>query len=301
MLKFRLPLGLAFIGLVVLCVWIDGVIDRMPAPGWWPPGLVGVDGTLPPSVVVVPVLGVLGVLVARELARILRDKGVEAPAVLTCGLALVGLAVTALSPDGATGFTGVTTAHTALGLALVGSMVAYARRKQTEGLVAAAGGALLAYAYIGVLLGFWSAIRREHSEWVLLWVLLTTKSSDIGAYFAGRFLGRNKLAPWLSPGKTWEGFWGGVALSSTVGGIGAWWLASSGTENIPIWAGVVVGGVFAVVGQAGDLVASLLKRDAGRKDAGASVPGFGGVLDVVDSLLLVGPVAFWALRAIGGN
>ena len=300
MLSLRLPFGLAFIALLVVGAWLDGVIDRAAAVSWVPGAFVDPDGTLPPAVLALPVIVTLAIMTARELARILREKGVHASTVLTCGLALVGVAATATAPKTDTAFTGLAMAHTAVGLVLVGAMLAYARHKQTEGLVAAAGGALLAYVYIGVLLGFWGAIRREHSEWVLLWMVLVTKSTDIGAYFTGRAIGRHKLAPWLSPGKTWEGFWGGAVFSAIVGGGGAWWLSSAGVAAIPIWAGLVCGGVFAIVGQAGDLVASLLKRDAGRKDAGSSVPGFGGVLDVVDSLLLVGPVAFWLLRLMAG-
>jgi phosphatidate cytidylyltransferase len=196
--------------------------------------------------------------------------------------------------------TGVLTAHLAMGLVLVGSLAYYARHRRVEGLVAAAGGALLAYAYIGVLLGFVCAIRREHVVWTLVWVLLVTKACDVGAYFTGRAIGKTKLAPWLSPGKTWEGLWGGVAFSSFIGGLGAWLLSGWSGEVIPVWFGLAAGVVFAVVGQLGDLLASLLKRDAGRKDMGHSLPGFGGVLDVLDSVLLVAPVAFWSLRLLNG-
>jgi len=213
-LKFRVPLGLAFIALLAVGLWLDGVLDRLSAPGWWPAWLAGGDGTLPASILVLPVLLFLCVLVSRELSRILRAKQVEASTTLTCGLAIVGLLVSALAPEEGTAAGGIATSHTAMALVLVGSLVAYARHRRTEGLVAAAGGALLAYAYIGVLLGFWGALRRDHSEWVLFWLLLTTKASDIGAFFAGRAFGKRKMAPWLSPGKTWEGFAGGVAMSA---------------------------------------------------------------------------------------
>ncbi|MEM7754624.1 MAG: phosphatidate cytidylyltransferase [Planctomycetota bacterium] len=298
MLKLRVPFGIAFVFLLVGVLWLDGVISRAGSPGWFPEVMRSADGTLPPNALVFPLLLLLGVMVARELVRILRAKGVEASTGLTCALAVLGLSVTALSPSGVDGFTGTATAHTGVGLVLAGAMVWYARDKRPEGLVASAGGALLAYAFIGVLLGFLAAIRREHSEWVLLYVIAVTKACDTGAFFTGRAIGKHKLAPWLSPGKTWEGLWGGVAFSSLVGGLGAWWLSSAEITSIPVWAGVVMGAVFALLGQAGDLVASLLKRDAGRKDAGSSVPGFGGVLDLVDSLLLVGPVAFWSLRFV---
>ncbi len=300
MLKLRLTFGLVFIALVIAAVWFDEWLDAQPAPDWWPRPFLDEGRTLPPALLLVPVLLLLGIMAARELGRILRAKGVAASTVLTCGLAVVGLLLTAVSPIGADAFTGVMTAHTAMGLVLVGSLVYYARNKQVEGMVAAAGGALLAYAYIGVLLGFLCAIRREHSAWVLLWVLLVTKSCDIGAYFTGRAIGKHKLAPWLSPGKTWEGLWGGVAFSAVIGAVGVWLLNETagwgtGTGPVALWFGAACGAVFAFVGQFGDLLASLLKRDAGRKDMGQSLPGFGGVLDVLDSVLLVAPLAFWIL------
>ncbi len=300
MLKLRLPFGIAFVALVFGAMWLDQWLDGLAAPRWWPRPFLDQAATLPPALVLVPVLLLLGVMAARELGRILREKGVAASTVLTCGLAVVGLLLTAVSPTGADAFTGVMTAHTAMGLVLVGSLAYYARNKQVEGMVAAAGGALLAYAYIGVLLGFLCAIRREHTAWVLLWVLLVTKSCDIGAYTTGRTIGKHKLAPWLSPGKTWEGLWGGVAFSAVIGAVGVWILNETdgwgaGIGPVGLWFGAVCGGVFAFVGQFGDLLASLLKRDAGRKDMGHSLPGFGGVLDVLDSVLLVAPLAFWIL------
>jgi len=183
--------------------------------------------------------------------------------------------------------------------------------------------------------GCYLALRRWHSPWEVLGVLLITKSCDIGAYFAGRYLGRRKLVPWLSPGKTWEGLVGGVLLA-VVAAVG--FAAMSQHTNIatvyrtapapaeselyrvdgpnveatpaepaaaqrvsvhryPIGWAVIAGVVFALVGQLGDLTMSLFKRDAGVKDSGATIPGFGGVLDVVDSPLLVAPVAYWLLSA----
>ena len=163
------------------------------------------------------------------------------------------------------------------------------------------GAALVAFVYLGLMLGFLPAIRRDHSAWVLLWVLLVTKSCDIGAYFAGKAFGRHKLIPWLSPGKTWEGLVGGVLMSAAVSVAGLEVLRGWGViAGVPLWAAVIPGVLFAVVGQTGDLLESMLKRDAGIKDSGKVLPGFGGVLDVIDSPLLVAPLAFWVLRLFGG-
>jgi phosphatidate cytidylyltransferase len=151
------------------------------------------------------------------------------------------------------------------------------------------------------MFGFVLAIRRHHSVWLLLWIVLTTKSSDIGAFATGKAMGRHKLILWLSPGKTWEGLIGGVVLSAAVGAAGLWVLGHWPSEAVPApWTGAFAGVLFGLTGVVGDLIASLFKRDAGLKDAGQVLPGFGGVLDVLDSALLVAPVAFWWVQLVHG-
>ncbi|MEM0982628.1 MAG: phosphatidate cytidylyltransferase [Planctomycetota bacterium] len=298
MLGQRLIVGALLIACLLGGVWADDAIDAVEAPQavaeilraeTWPPGLI-----------VLPLVSLLAVLAARELSGLLRDKSIDASPILTAGMALVGVLLTGIVPDRGTAFDGAATINTTTALVLVGSMIFYSLGKKTEGAVAAAGGALLGFAYIGLLLGFLVAIRREHSAWTLLWVIGCAKSCDIGAYFVGKSFGKRKLILWLSPGKTWEGLAGGVALAAIMGGLGGWALEANGIEPFGPLVGAASGAALGLVGQAGDLSASLLKRDAGAKDSGHSVPGFGGVIDVVDSLLLVGPVGFWLLRAITG-
>jgi phosphatidate cytidylyltransferase len=117
------------------------------------------------------------------------------------------------------------------------------------------------------------------------------KSTDIGAYFGGRALGRHKLIPWLSPGKTWEGLVCGVLTAGLVGALLARWIHLP-TFPLPWWKGFVFGMVIGGIGQLGDLLESLMKRDAEVKDSGKLIPGFGGVLDVIDSPLLAAPFAY---------
>jgi phosphatidate cytidylyltransferase len=167
------------------------------------------------------------------------------------------------------------------------------------GVVASAGGTLLAFVYLGLMSGFLLAIRREHSVWVLAWVILTTKACDIGAYFAGRSLGRHKLISWLSPGKTWEGLAGGLVASAVIGAAGLALVRRVEPGLPPWWTGFIAGALFGLTGQFGDLIESLFKRDAGIKDASSVLPGFGGVLDVLDSPLMVAPVAYWWLFVAG--
>jgi phosphatidate cytidylyltransferase len=119
--------------------------------------------------------------------------------------------------------------------------------------------------------------------------IFVPKGGDIGAYFTGRLLGRHRMTPRLSPKKTWEGLLGGLATSALVAMALNAVLAPllSGAGEAAVF-GVVVGGA----GVLGDLAESLIKRDSSQKDASNVVPGFGGVLDVVDSILFAAPVAY---------
>ncbi|GAA4503068.1 hypothetical protein GCM10023172_27340 [Hymenobacter ginsengisoli] len=110
-------------------------------------------------------------------------------------------------------------------------------------------------------------------------------AADTGAYFAGKNFGKHKLAPSISPGKTWEGWAGGAALTLLVG-----WAAGYFLPDIPLSHRLVAAGVVAVFGPLGDLAESMLKRSAGVKDSGTFLPGHGGLLDRFDAFLLVLPV-----------
>jgi phosphatidate cytidylyltransferase len=296
-LRYRLILGPILVVLVLAGLWLDEYLDRVPVGSGL--GRLAHDGTLPPAIIVLVACLALSALAAQELARILIDNGITASRRVLTVAAVLGLAVAAFVPVSAPGTVGAAIVASACTAALLTSLAFHSRHRTVEGAVAAAGGTLLAFTYLGLMFGFIVAIRREHSAWVLLWVILATKSCDIGAFFAGRAFGRHKLIPWLSPGKTWEGLAGGAVLAAVVGAGGLVLVSDSDRPTSTIVGlGLIAGVVFALVGQAGDLIESLFKRDAGIKDSGRSVPGFGGVLDVLDSLLLVAPVAYWLLRAV---
>ncbi len=122
----------------------------------------------------------------------------------------------------------------------------------------------------------------DGANWVL-WLLLLVWGADIGAYFAGRRFGRNKLAPAVSPGKTWEGVWGGLAASSVLCGL---LLLAMGRFNAG-WLAVML--LLVAISVFGDLFESVLKRVRGIKDSGSLLPGHGGVLDRIDSVVAVLP------------
>jgi phosphatidate cytidylyltransferase len=132
-----------------------------------------------------------------------------------------------------------------------------------------------------------------HGQVLLLFLLVLIAAADIGAYFGGRRFGHRKLAPRVSPNKTWEGFWSGVAAAACAAWVGGWLL---GKPLLP-WVGVCV--VVALASVMGDLVESMFKRQAGLKDSSSLLPGHGGVLDRLDSLSAAGPMFLLGLLLIG--
>lgn len=167
--------------------------------------------------------------------------------------------------------------------------------RQTHEAITHMAGTVLSALYLGGLGWFLMALRVKHSAHggfqgntlVILAILLTVKLTDVGAFFGGKALGRHKLIPWLSPGKTWEGLACGMALAAVVGMCCAPFI-----ENLTWDKALVFGALMGAIGQGGDLLESLMKRDAEVKDSGSLIPGFGGVLDVIDSPLLAAPFAY---------
>jgi phosphatidate cytidylyltransferase len=144
-------------------------------------------------------------------------------------------------------------------------------------------------AYLGLLPSFLAQLRWHVGALGLALAIFVPKSCDIGAYFTGRFLGKHPMAPVLSPKKTWEGAVGGIATAVlvTIGinRMGTPLLRSISAET---GFGLTVG----MAGMLGDLAESLIKRDCRHKDASQVVPGFGGVLDVVDAIIFAAPVSY---------
>ena len=145
-----------------------------------------------------------------------------------------------------------------------------------------AGGAL--YVGLPALALVWLRTRTPGGMEHLLWLFIVIWATDICAYLVGRSLGGPKLAPRISPGKTWSGLLGGVAGASLLGGAAAVALGAG------YWFAAAVGGLLAIIGQAGDLFESALKRQAGVKDSGHLIPGHGGLLDRIDGLVFAAPV-----------
>lgn len=143
--------------------------------------------------------------------------------------------------------------------------------------------------YLGLLSYFAAAIRIDFGLWPLLMYIFVVKATDIGAYTAGSLYGKHKFSPAISPGKTWEGMAGGSACALLVA-IG--FAAAAGFVIMGWMTAIVFGLCLAFIGQLGDLMESMIKRDARQKDSANKIPGFGGVLDVIDSPLATAPFAY---------
>ncbi len=300
MLKHRLITGPLLLALLLAIVIVDDRLETVPVRGAVRE-LPGGREHLPPGLALLALGLVVVFLAARELTAIYRANGVGARGWLTALAGLAGLVpIYALSdvpgPGGATdAATGVAIVCTCMVAVVAVALVVFSRGRNVQGVVAAAGAVAFTMVYLGLTLGLLVSLRREHSAWIVAGIVATTKACDTGAYLVGRSIGRHKLIPWLSPGKTWEGLAGGVIVAMAAGAALSWasgrWLGAD--DRVPVGLGAACGALFAVVGQLGDLAKSLLKRGAGIKDSSSMLPGLGGVLDVIDSPLLVAPVAWW--------
>ncbi len=141
--------------------------------------------------------------------------------------------------------------------------------------------------YLGFLSSFILGLRIDFGPWALLMFISTVKAADTGAYTAGKLFGKHKFAPRISPGKTWEGI-GGAVVFGIITAVGF----SVFCGIMPWYYGTLFGGIFAFLGQLGDLAESMIKRDAREKDSSTNIPGFGGVLDIIDSPLGTAPAAY---------
>lgn len=185
-------------------------------------------------------------------------------------------------------------------IAFIGEM---ARYKEPGGATKNLAGAIFVITYIGMLGCFMIMLRIAYGIGAVLSLVVVTKFCDMGGYTFGRLFGYHKWVPGLSPKKTVEGAIGGLLFAI----VGAYLTMNvlfpyiMGRPSNTTLAGLITFGILVgLTGSTGDLAASLIKRDVGRKDSGSIVPGFGGFLDIFDSLLLAAPVAFamWAFGLI---
>jgi len=278
MLKHRLIVGslmtVLFSGLILLDGWFDGSLTASSADD------KQVQGTL-----VALLVGAAAGLGGLELARLAASKGlVVLNPVCAIGLVLVSTSWwgAQLVPVPLGGYLSLATV-----LTLAGMMLWQQIRFGVHGVLANCGVSCFSLLYLGLLGAFILGIRIDGGPLDFLSFVFVIKASDIGAYTFGKLFGRHKLAPRVSPGKTWEGLAGAILFAVVVS------LAFAGIFGImPVWLAPLFGAVMAVVGQLSDLSESMLKRDAQQKDSSNRVPGFGGILDVIDSPLFAAPCAY---------
>lgn len=249
----------------------------------------------------------VGLLVVVAASLAFRKEGFVALAVLACGAALWELAQ-AFTRRGIhlpllpllVGMVGILVSSYASGpealvvsfMLTAGGVVVW-RVLDGTGLPALrdAAAAIFATAYVPFMGGFVMIMLAapDGARRVILFVLLAV-ASDTGGYVAGVLTGRHPLAPSVSPKKTWEGLAGSLALACAVGAVGLLWLFDASP-----WIGVALGVAAVLTSTLGDLAESLIKRDLELKDMGSLLPGHGGVLDRLDSLLLTAPLVYLVL------
>ncbi len=172
-------------------------------------------------------------------------------------------------------------------------------RTNTAGILAIST-TLFGLMYVPWLLNFIQKIHFfpgvEGSHYILYFILVT-KFSDCGAYAVGSLIGRHKMIPRVSPGKTWEGF-GGAIVVSTAASVIYFKLAGSHLAGMTLMHAVILGILLSVAAVVGDQIESIFKREAGLKDSGKLFPGIGGILDLLDSLLFNAPLMYLYLRHV---
>jgi phosphatidate cytidylyltransferase len=246
----------------------------------------------------------VGVAAAYELIALLPEDTRPRTAVTVCGV-LILLAANWWSviagawpkaiPPASSAWDPVLVAF--VGIILASLLLEMANYRSPGSGTARVANSIFVTAYLGLLASCFVRIRFDTDESVsglaLAAAIAVPKCGDIGAYLIGRVFGRHKFAPLLSPKKTWEGFAGGmlfaVATAAVVSSLGPVFRHGIGHA-------IVFGLAVGAAGVYGDLAESMIKRDAQSKDASRAVPGFGGVLDVIDSVLFAAPVAYLLLR-----
>lgn len=258
------------------------------------------------------VVAVVSILALFEFANLARAHGYELDRGLLTFLFAAAFAVTALPP---------VAAGWELGLTVLGGIALLAvamGRSELRQVLPSAGAGVLAFVYIaGTLMAL--VVLRAHpwGKFFLLYLFVVVWSGDTFAYYTGRAIGRHKLAPRISPGKTWEGTLASL-IGSTILGVLMFAFATSIAGLLlrvrllepsdavrspawlspPIWTAIALSVCINAAAQVGDLVESAIKRGAGVKDSGVLLPGHGGVLDRIDALLFAAPVGLVLIQVL---
>jgi len=217
-----------------------------------------------------------------ELGKALRTAGIAVPTlpVLVGGLAMLGVAY----------YDDMETAAAVLALTVLAVLV-YRLPKGADGFVRDAASGVFCLAYLFLMGSFVvRMLDNPDGAWRIVAFIVVTIASDIGGYTAGVLFGKHPMAPVISPKKSWEGFAGSLGTGIVLGVL----VVHFGLDG-RIWVGALLGAAAVVMATLGDLCESLIKRDIGVKDMGSILPGHGGAMDRLDSLIAVAPVAYLVL------
>lgn len=232
-----------------------------------------------------------GVLAAAALCLAIHE--------LTTAFAAAGIRV-ARTPVYATTLVGMAAAYVwgteallvTIGAGVVAVLI-WRIRRGTDGYLRDASASVFLLGYISLMAGFaMLMLAAPDGPWRIVVFILLTIGNDIGGYATGVLFGRHPIAPQVSPKKSWEGFAGSLVVQCLIGVAAFIWVFDA-----PWWQGLIMGAVLTVTATAGDFVESAIKRDIGVKDMGSLLPGHGGIMDRLDSLV-INAFAAWALFAL---
>lgn len=274
----------------------SGAQDPAPSPGRAGRNLPAAiaSGVVLAALVVVSLVWLpwlFGVLAAAALCLAIHE--------LTTAFASAGIRV-ARTPVYATTLVGMAAAYIwgteALLITLGAGVVAvlmWRIRRGTDGYLRDASASVFLLGYVSLMAGFaMLMLAAPDGPWRIIVFILLTIGNDIGGYATGVLFGRHPIAPQVSPKKSWEGFGGSLVVQCLIG-VGAFiWIFQA-----PWWQGLIMGAVLTVTATAGDFIESAIKRDLGVKDMGSLLPGHGGIMDRLDSLV-INAFAAWALFAL---
>ncbi len=309
MLSRRLLVGVPLAVVLIALLLVDASLWGVTPPQWLIPGTrLNVGLWLTQGALFSIITLALSALTTRELVRFARSRGHKPfSSLVQCfGAGLVLGPFLAYHTDPVLGLHQQGWGMFWLSCALGAAFLCQAAIHHTEQAMNNLASTLFILFYASGLAGFLTKLRMEVGAetgvWVVLFSMFLVKITDTGALLTGMAIGKHKLIPWLSPRKTWEGAAGGLTLA-VLTAIGAGYLLDAyGAIPLPSegvlakpWCFVMLGLMMGVFAVAGDLAASLIKRDARVEESGAMLSGLGGVLDVFDSPLLAAPAAwfFW--------
>lgn len=233
-------------------------------------------------------IGVLAVIALLELDVAFRQRGLRPATPIAIGSGLVMLVGTYLS--------GPSAQSLGLVLLVMGTLAWVLVDTARERVVASLGATLLMTLWVPFLVSYLGLLLlRDEGVWLLLAVVALSVTNDIGAFAFGSRFGRHKLAPTVSPAKSWEGFAGGLLTTLVVAGL----VTGPFVPGLDMTAALVVAAGVVVASTVGDLAESLVKRDLGIKDLGTIIPGHGGIMDRADAVIFSLPTAHLLLLLLG--